>query len=158
MTQPKYSIWLMPSKTDLAYLSTIIQSLGRKYDAPTFEPHCTLFSPISDLKSSIKVIDTFDSQLFQVKSVCLNHSDVIWKTVFIELEMNNELEWLNQKFSDISVMDYEFKPHISLIYQSISNKKRQAIIDNLDLKKYYKMDGIAIMDTNQSVEEWKKVY
>ena len=148
----------MPSKTDRAYLSTIIQSLSREHDAPTFEPHCTLFSPISDLKSFIKVIDTFDSQPFQVKSVCLNHSDVIWKTVFIELEMNDELEWLNQKFSDISVMDYEFNPHISLIYQSISNKKRQAIIDNLDLKKYYKMDGIAIMDTSQSIEEWKKVY
>ena len=55
-------------------------------------------------------------------------------------------------------MDYEFKPHISLIYQSISSKKRQTIIDNLDLKKYYKMDGIAIMETSQSVEEWKKVY
>jgi len=82
----------------------------------------------------------------------------MWRTVFIELEMNDELEWLNQKFSDISVLDYEFKPHISLIYQSISSKKRQVIIDNLDLKKYYKMDGIAIMDTNQSVEEWKKVY
>jgi 2'-5' RNA ligase len=158
MTQPKYSIWLMPSKADLAYLSTSIQLLARKYDAYTFEPHCTLFSPISDLKSSIKIIDAFDLQPFQVKSVCLNHSDVIWKTVFIELEMSDELEWLNQKFSDISVMDYEFKPHISLIYQSISSKKRQAIIDNLDLKKYYKMDGIAIMDTSQSVEEWKKVY
>jgi len=148
----------MPSKTDRAYLSTIIQSLSREHDAPTFEPHCTLFSPISDLKSFIKVIDTFDSQPFQVKSVFLNHSDVIWKTVVIELVMNAELEWLNQKFSDISVMDYEFNPHISLIYQSISNKKRQAIIDNLDLKKYYKMDGIAIMDTSQSIEEWKKVY
>jgi len=148
----------MPSKTDLAYLSTIIQSLGRKYDATKFEPHCTLFSSISDLKSSIKVIDTFGSQSFQVKSVCLNQSDVIWKTVFIELEMNDELELLNQKFSDISVLDYEFNPHISLIYQSISSKKRQVIVDNLDLKKYYKMDGIAIMDTNESVEEWKKVY
>ena len=158
MTQPEYSIWLMPSKTDLAYLSTIIQSLGRKYDAPTFEPHCTLFSPISDLKTSIKVIDTFGSQPFQVKSVCLNHSDVIWKTVFIELEMNDELEWLNQKFSDIFVIDYEFKPHISLIYQSIPSKKRNAINGTLDLKKYYKMHGIAIMDTSQSVEGWKKVY
>ena len=34
-------------------------------------------------------------------SVCLNHSDVIWKTVFIELEMSDKLEWLNQKFSDL---------------------------------------------------------
>ena len=158
MTQPEYSIWLMPSKTDLAYLSTIIQSLGRKYDAPVFEPHCTLFSPITDLKSAMKVIDTFDSQPFQVKSVGLNHSDVIWKTVFIELEMNDQLEWLNQKFSDIFVIDYEFKPHISLIYQSIPSKKRNAIIGTLDLKKYYKMHGIAIMDTSQSVEGWKKVY
>ena len=106
----------------------------------------------------MKVIDTFDSQPFQVKSVCLNHSDVIWKTVFIELEMNDQLEWLNQKFSDIFVIDYEFKPHISLIYQSIPSKKRHAIIGTLNLKKYYKMHGIAIMDTSQSVEGWKKVY
>ena len=55
-------------------------------------------------------------------------------------------------------MDYEFKPHISLIYQSIPSKKRNAIIGTLDLKKYYKMHGIAIMDTSQSVEGWKKVY
>lgn len=158
MNQLKYSIWLLPSKEDKAYLSEVIQSFGAEYDAPVFDPHCTIFSPISDLDSAKAIIDQINFKPFEVPMTVLGQTDIIWKTVFIELQKKNQLTILNQIFKESFDVEYNFQPHISLIYKTMESDSKNAIIQKLDLKKSYIMDGIGIVETSGPVEEWKSVY
>jgi len=158
MSQSKYSIWLIPSDSDKVYLSSIIQSLSDAYDAPTFAPHCTIFSPISDLEALKAIIQHLKFKPFEVTMGGLNQSEVIWKTVFIELEANPHLTLLNYLFNQAFDPGYVFQPHLSLIYKEMDVDSKKAIINNLDLKKFYKMHRLAVVDTSGPVETWKSVY
>ena len=82
MNQPNYSIWLLPSETDKLYLSQTIQPLGKKYDAPVFDPHCTLFSPITDPESAKTIIDQCDKTLIQPAIIMMK----IYHRTFILLQ------------------------------------------------------------------------
>ncbi|HIA99465.1 MAG TPA: hypothetical protein EYO30_05690 [Gemmatimonadetes bacterium] len=158
MNQPNYSIWLLPSETDKLYLSQTIQPLGKKYDAPVFDPHCTLFSPITDPESAKTIIDQLNFKPFEVTMSGLNQSDNIWKTLFIELENNAQMTILNQLFSQTIDFEYDFQPHISLIYKELNMNTKKTVIEKLIVKNSYRMGSIAIVDTSGPVEDWKIVY
>ena len=59
MNQEKFSIWLVPSDIDVDFINIIIHSLSKKYLAPTFMPHCTIFSPIIDINKAQDTIEQF---------------------------------------------------------------------------------------------------
>jgi len=77
MNQTKYFIWLLPTELDQSYLSPTIQSLGEKYEAPAFDPHCTLFSPFTDLESARTIIAQLNFKPFKVALSGLNQSNNI---------------------------------------------------------------------------------
>ncbi|MEA1881827.1 MAG: hypothetical protein U9N31_05440 [Candidatus Marinimicrobia bacterium] len=158
MKPPKYSFWLLPGKEDKAYLSKTIQSLGKEYNAPVFDPHCTLFSPVSDFESAKTIINQLNFKPFEVTMSGLHQSEIIWKTVFIELEINPYLILLNYLFQQAFDMDYNFQPHISLIYKEMNMETKMIIIEKLIVKNSYRMSRIAIVDTTGPVEGWESVY
>ena len=41
-----YAIWLTFSQNDKKYLRKIIKNIAKKYDAPEFEPHITIYGLI----------------------------------------------------------------------------------------------------------------
>ena len=82
MTKEIFSIWLIPSDIDGGNISKSIQSLSKKYLAPIFNPHCTIFSPILDLNKAQTIINQLDQKEFQVNVKSIDESDDIWKTVF----------------------------------------------------------------------------
>ena len=41
-----YAIWLTFSQNDKKYLGKIIKKIAKKYDAPEFEPHITIYGLI----------------------------------------------------------------------------------------------------------------
>ena len=156
------SIWLMPAKNDQAYLQNIIHGLSLEYKAPVFLPHCTLYSPTdmarSELEEILKYVANGTSPL-SVTANRLNITSNIWKTLFIELEKSQELSKLQQKLMRQirSPKEYDFMPHISLIYRAMSTERKKEIIEKLYLKNSYKMDKISVVETGLDVMNWKNI-
>ena len=52
-----YAIWLTFSENDKKYLKKIITNIAKKYDAPEFEPHITIYGLIDiEIKLIKKII------------------------------------------------------------------------------------------------------
>lgn len=161
MTGPRWSIWLTLGTEHEALLSDCIRRLATKYQAPFFRPHCTVYSPITkDPGSAFNTICTELSDIhpFKGKMSLVLYSNVIWKTIFIELIQSPELEFINRTLERIFTGSYEFKPHISLIYKEISTKQKQGIISNLNLINEYHFNAIEVVKTGTSVEKWETVH
>lgn len=158
MSKQTFSIWLLPIDSDHNYLSKIIQSLSKKYDAPCFHPHCTLFSTFNNINSARKIIDQIHLDFFDVEVRRISQSSDIWKTVFIELKNSSQLQNLNCLLKGLKDEDYLFSPHISLIYKLLDVNKRKKIIQSLSIKKSFSFGKISIVNTAGHVESWETVY
>ena len=88
----------------------------------------------------------------------MNQSENIWKTIFLELEIDPHLTLLNYIFDKAFNIEYDFKPHISLIYKKMVTQTKESIMSSLELKNTYLINGIAIVDTTGPVKAWNKVH
>jgi len=157
-----YSIWLTPADDDQAYLQNMIRDLSSEHKAPVFSPHCTLYSPADLAKSELEEILEHVAEGILPLTVTvdkLNFTSNIWKTVFIELEKSQELAWLQQKLVRRipAPKQYDFAPHISLIYSAMPTEKKKGIIKKLPLRNSYKMDKISAVETGLDVMNWKNI-
>lgn len=157
-----YAIWLTFSKNDRDYLKNIIDAISEKYNSPKFEPHVTVYGLI-DLKFDF--IDNIINEVTQncnsciVKKSNVLQSEELWKTVFIELKMNQQLKSINENLRKYfeKISKYEFNPHISLIYKILPKDEKSKIINELNLKNEFTIDAIAIQEFFSDIEKWKIV-
>jgi len=155
-----HAIWLTFSKSDRDYLKNVIDVISEKYDAPKFEPHITVYGLID---SKLSLIDDVvnevaqNSNSFLVKKSEILQSEILWKTVYIELEMNQKLELVhkNLKKHFEKILKYEFNPHVSLIYKILPTEEKIKIINELDIKKEFIVNKIAIQEFFPNIEKWK---
>ena len=94
-----FAIWLLPDTNDTKYLSRIIANLSCKFNSPEFLPHITIYGLVDVCLSLIEdAITNAISNLnsFIVKKSEINYSDNIWKTIFINIIPNQELESINE--------------------------------------------------------------
>jgi len=157
-----YAIWLLPNEKDELYLKETIDSLSLKFNSPRFLPHITIYGLLNldyiiiekAIKNSIHSIKPFI-----VTKLGIKQSNDIWKTLFIDIKMNRELEVINKNlnlaFSKLS--KYKFFPHISLIYKKMNKIDRIRIIQNLKIKNEFIINRIAILKFSNKVSEWKTV-
>ena len=94
-----HAIWLTFSKNDEDYLKKIIDNLAKKYQSPKFEPHVTVYglidSKISLIDNIVKEVSLNCNSCIVKKSKILQ-SEELWKTVYIELGMNKQLEVIHE--------------------------------------------------------------
>jgi len=157
-----HAIWLTFSKNDRDYLKKIIDELSEKYQAPKFEPHITVYGLVDSEMSLIESIAkeaTLNCNSFLVKKSEILQSEELWKTVYVELKMNNQLELIhkNLKKHFEKVSKYEFNPHISLIYKILPIEEKIKIINELDIKNEFMIDKLVVQKFFPEVEKWKIV-
>ena len=154
-----YSVWAEPITKDAKYLLQIICKLGKKYHAPMFYPHITVYDGIrseSAAKTAIK--SCTDIRKFTINTMNMEFSDDLWKTIFINVEKNQKLKQIHNVIKkNIPNSKYEFNPHISLIYKKLADSKKQKIIDSLTLKRKFTFDKIAIIASYKNVEKWQVI-
>jgi len=157
-----YAIWLTFAKDDREYLRKIINEISKKYNAPKFEPHITVYglidSKISHIEKIIKEISN-NYNSFVVKKSEILQSENLWKTVYIELKTNNELDLIHKNLKNHfeNISKYEFNPHISLIYKILSIKEKTKIVDKLNIKNEFTVDKLCIQKFFRDIEKWKIV-
>ena len=157
-----HAIWLTFSKSDRDYLKNIIDKISEKYQAPKFEPHITIYglvdSKISLIESIAKEV-ALNQNSFLVKKSEILHSEELWKTVFIELKSNQQLESIhnNLKKHFEKISKYKFKPHTSLIYKIMPIEERIKIVKELNVKNEFIISKLAIQKFFPDIEKWKIV-
>ncbi|MBI4009267.1 2'-5' RNA ligase family protein [Candidatus Roizmanbacteria bacterium] len=144
----------------------MIRDLSKKYKAPSFIPHLTIYGGglTLDLDKAKKIISESikDMQPFQVEVDKLNYSDNFWKTIFTEIKMNSQLQkiYINLRKELLNYHDYILKPHMSLIYKKLSNRQKEEIVNNIIIKNQFTLDKIAIcsFEDHDKVDRWKLVF
>lgn len=157
-----FSVWLVPQEDDEIYLSNIIKDLGKEHNAPVFTPHLTLLGNVTiDYDKLKSVIDTIFQNVkpFRIKKIGLNQSEDFFKTVFIECELDENLkvpfERISSKTDKRSVES--FKPHISLIYKTLSKDERIKIIEEMNIKNKFVIDNVYIVAPREGQKDWYDV-
>jgi len=155
-----YAIWLTFSENDKKYLKKIITNIAKKYDAPEFEPHITIYGLIDiEIKLIKKIIKKIskNNKLFISKKTKILQSKNLWKTIYIELENQKEFEIIFKKLKKDfkQIEQYNFNPHISLAYKILPTSEKIKIISQLDIKKEFEIKEIAILEFFPQIEKWK---
>ena len=157
-----HAIWLTFSKNDREHLKKIIDELSEKYHAPKFEPHITVYGLVDSEMSLIESIAkevTLNHNSFLVEKLEILQSEELWKTVYVELKMNNQLELIykNLKKHFEKIVKYEFNPHTSLIYKILPIEEKIKIINELDIKNEFIVNKLVVQKFFPEVEKWKIV-
>ncbi|RDJ32053.1 MAG: hypothetical protein DWQ18_00015 [Crenarchaeota archaeon] len=157
-----YAVWLVPSNKDRKILQKIISDLADKYKSPVFIPHITTYGLVDIalgkledfVCNSIQGIKSFD-----VYTNNIDYSDNIWKTLFINIQMNYELEKIFQNLQKQldNISHYDYLPHVSLIYKKMKDDEKKSLVDNLQIPKKFHIDKIAIQEFSEDVTNWKLV-
>ena len=155
-----HAIWLTFSKNDEDYLKKIIDNLAKKYQSPKFEPHVTVYglidSKISLIDNIVKEVSLNCNSCIVKKSKILQ-SEELWKTVYIELGMNKQLEVIHENLKKHfeKIVKYEFKSHISLIYKILPLEEKIKIINELDIKNQFTINKLVIQKFFPDIEKWQ---
>ena len=129
--------WLIPAEPTRSYFCSLIGDLARRFDAPVFEPHVTLYvtkatseNPASVLQSVLK-----NFKPLRLAVAGLDCSDEFTKTLYVQFEPDAALHRLSDKLraASLSQRDYELNPHLSLIYKTMTPEAKREIMNSLNL-------------------------
>lgn len=158
----RVAFWLIPSQEDSAFFQGIIDTLAQEYHALTFTPHVTLYagecstdeSPAKLLEIATQGIKSFSLTVDQ-----LLYTEEFTKTLFVQFHPNPVLsqitECLRRNASKPS--DYILNPHLSLIYQYLSEETKEKLVNSIKLPKseifFDEVSAISIPDTITKTED-----
>jgi hypothetical protein len=159
----KVSFWLIPGEEDRAFFQEIIDNLAKEYDAPVFTPHVTIYSgeytpeesPAELLGNAIQGIQNFSLRVEQ-----LLYTDQFTKTLFVQFYQNSLLTQISETLHNCSRHPSEFalNPHLSLIYQFLSEKIKKNLITQLCLpKSEVCFNEVRAISTPNQVKGWEDV-
>jgi len=129
--------WLIPAEPARSHFRSLIQDIARRFDAPVFEPHVTLYvtepgneNPADVLKETLRNIKPPSLSI-----AAINYSDEFTKTLFVEFRPDESLDRLNGKLraGSASQPEYQLNPHLSLIYKTMSPETKVPLAKSLRL-------------------------
>ena len=157
-----FAVWYLFDKVGTDYLFEIIKDLAKKYHTTVFVPHITAYGLIDiDLKTLDKKILSVIQEVkpFTIEKKTISFLNDFWKTLFIEIAPNEYFIKINKNLTKqlSQYAKYEFSPHVSLIYKNMKPCQSQFLVENLNIKKNFRIIGIGIQQFSENIEEWKLV-
>ena len=127
--------WLIPAEPARSYFRSLINDLARRFDAPVFEPHVTLYVTEPGHENPAGVLrETFrDIERPRLSITAIKYSDEFTKTLFVEFQPDESLARLNGKLRAASASrhKYQLNPHLSLIYKTMSSETKVQLANSL---------------------------
>lgn len=161
------SFWLIPSSPAREELSRLIKQLADLYGSPIFEPHVTVHAGrIMPGQVEVAVKGSLSTTgPVSLQSSGLQHSNLFTKTLYIRFLPSVVVEALSRYFRSVAPSAYEFAPHLSLMYKTLSSSQRREIASRIDIKKYHSVQFDAIeavhtpgsVKTAEDVRRWRTV-
>ena len=128
--------WLIPAEPARSFFERTIADLARRYNAPVFEPHMTIYVG-SDRVEAEEVIAKAVSgcQLVQAKVLKVCQTGDFVETLFVQFALDTKLQQLNEMIRDAAQdsSDYQLNPHISLLYKKMSILARRQLAHSIKL-------------------------
>lgn len=160
--------WLVPTEPARSELVSLIGSLARKYNAPVFEPHLTLYASDDDEVLIKRVVMGVAATTRPITLTIerIDHSEEFTKTLFIQFARSAEAQWLSDVFRAASTSgnEYELDPHVSLIYAHIPAEAKAVEAEQIQFSfSQVTFDAIQAVDcstpieTRADVEGWQMV-
>jgi hypothetical protein len=159
----KISFWLIPSEEDRAFFQEIVDTFAREYDAPVFTPHVTIYSgECTPEESPAELLEqaTLGVQSFSLKVDQLLYTDQFTKTLFVQFYQNPLLTQISETLHNRSKhpAKYALNPHLSLIYQYLSEEIKKNLITQLCLpKSEVFFNEVRAISTRNQVKGWEDV-
>ena len=127
--------WLAPAKDERELFSEIIRILGKQFDAPTFDPHLTVFVDGKSEQAPAKVLQQIRAAPVRMIVRGIGFSAKFTKTLFVRFKPNRALEKLvvqvarSTESRSKSVRD----PHVSLLYKKIPAPTQKELASTIRL-------------------------
>jgi len=129
--------WLVPAEPAHRFFQDLINDLARRYDAPVFEPHVTIYvgANSTDAVNTTLSKAARDCKRIMLQALEVSHSDEFIKTLFVEFGLNTKLRQLNQVIRSAAPdsSDYDLKPHLSLLYKRMSVQTRRQLARSIEV-------------------------
>ena len=157
-----FVIWFLFDKSDHEYLSSIIKELSNQYNCQSFIPHITAHGIINCSIEQIDkiIIDSIKGiKPFMIEKSKLSFSDDFWKTLFIDILPNKKMRKINENLKcDLPLkQDYNFSPHISLMYKKINKNEKERLATRSITKNNFKISSLSIQKFSENINEWEKI-
>ncbi len=129
--------WLIPAEPARRFFQGLINDLARRYDAPVFGPHVTIYvgADSTDAVNATLSKTARDCEPIVLQALEVSHSDEFIKTLFVQFAMNRQLQQVNQSIragvQDSS--DYQLNPHLSLLYKRMSIQERCLLTRSIEV-------------------------
>ena len=127
MTTHRFSVFLIPAQDDRSWAQGVIAELAARYDAPSFEPHVTVyggsFAEDAELEPVRRVLagGAAEGGPITLRVTGLGVTEEYFKTLFVSFGEEPRLRRLHGLVKEAVVRDsgYELVPHLSLLYADI---------------------------------------
>jgi hypothetical protein len=163
----KVSFWLIPAEPFRRDFSEWIARLGKKFDAPVFVPHVTVFSgEVEPSVSPSEIITTaaFGMDEIQLRATGVAFSAEFTKTLFITFAENGGLTRCSERIRARCLpSSYELHPHLSLLYASVDDDVKRALAEEIcqpDPVWFDALQAVATGESNQrreDIEAWRVI-
>jgi hypothetical protein len=136
MKKTAIAYWLVPADPARIFFEQMIGDLARRYNAPIFEPHMTIYVGSDRVEAEeviAKAIGGFRLVRAKVFKVC--ESGEFIKTLFVQFAPDRKLQQLNETVRDAAQdsSDYQLNPHLSLLYKKMSTLARRQLAHSIKL-------------------------
>ena len=159
--------WLLPAEPARAWFVSTTGELARKYHAPVFEPHVTLYSGGDEEDEHARsLIDriAIRTGAIELQVGGVEHSEKFTKTLFVQLRASESARQLSDaiRAGSESPRDYDFNPHVSLLYAHIPHVAKVAETERIHVPfDHVRFDALAAVffpkpiETGDDVENWR---
>jgi hypothetical protein len=160
--------WLIPAEPAHRFFQDLINDLARRYDAPVFEPHVTIYvgADSTDAVGTTLSKAARDCEPIVLQALEVSHSDEFIKTLFVEFGLNSKLRQLNQviRSATQNSSDYQLNSHLSLLYKTMSTQDRHLLTHSIDVPfpevTFDSLKAVRCISPTQSrpdIEAWRVV-
>jgi 2'-5' RNA ligase len=157
-----YHLFLEPEGDLASELQSIIKELASTRGGPVFPPHVTLLAQIEavDVHERARELAT-SLQPFQMLLGSLAGEDEYFRAFYIRMEDTDAVIKAHESANHLFGMEdaRPYLPHISLLYGSLPEQDRAALIRDTVYPKgaLMQVSALHLYETRGKVQEWRKV-
>jgi 2'-5' RNA ligase len=158
----RLSYWLVPAEPDKARFAEIIRSLAKRFAAPAFEPHVTLYSGPRDARDNPQqIIGEVARGISQItlQTSGVGGSQEFTKTLFVEFAANDVLAKLSSELKRHSAQPnhYQLKPHLSLIYARLDSAMKEQLAKEISVPQRVRFDALKAIISRERTQSGEDV-
>ena len=132
-----FAFWLMPAAEAKAVFASVINDLAERLDAPAFEPHVTLHGAEIEERNAIELLERVAEMRgpLQLHVDRVAFSEKYTKTLYAQFRPSEEATELSNAIARSTADNgYEFDPHLSLLYKTMSPTAKEELAHEIRIK------------------------